>query len=356
MSNDLGKIMIYGCYGYSGALIAREALARGIQPILAGRNEAAVGKVADAMNCQAKVFDLSDISTVADNIKDVDVVIHAAGPFSATAKPMMRACIAAKVNYVDITGEMEVFAYAKSLDKQFKAAGIVAIPGVGFDVIPTDCVAAKLKELMPDATHLTLGFDSRSGMSKGTAKTSLESVAEGGRVRVDGELKKVPHVYKTRTIDFGAGAKHAMTIPWGDINTAYYSTGIQNIEVYIPISPKGAKRMQWLNRVPTLLSSSLAQNFIKKRIDKKLQPPSDKRRENTPSFVWGEATNRHNEKVTVRIKTANGYTVTKDGALTVAQKILRQRGAGVSGYMTPAMLAGSGLILELPGSGEFEIS
>ncbi|CAM4496393.1 MAG: hypothetical protein LEGION0403_FIIPPAGN_01689 [Legionella sp.] len=37
---------------------------------------------------------------------------------------------------------------------------------------------------------------------------------------------------KTRFIDFGKGEKLATTIPWGDVSTAFYTTGIPNIEVY----------------------------------------------------------------------------------------------------------------------------
>ena len=347
--------MIYGCYGYSGALIAQEAIARGLQPVLAGRRQGAVHKMADAMQCPSQVFALDDIDVIAANIQDIDVVIHAAGPFSSTARQMMRACVMAKTHYVDITGEMDVFEFAHSLDKQFKAVGVVVIPGVGFDIIPTDCVAAKLKELMPDADHLVLGFDSRSGMSVGTAKTSVEGLGYGGKVRHEGEIIEVPHAYKTRQIDFGDGEKLATTIPWGDVATAYYTTDIPNIEVYIPATPKMIKGMKMLNRMPSVFRMKWLQNFLKGRINKKVTPPSAEKRERTPTYVWGEASNRRNETVTVRIKTANGYTVTKDGAITVAQKILERKNE-VSGYMTPSMLAGSGLVLELPGSGAFEVN
>jgi len=354
-TSQLSNIMIYGCYGYSGALIAREALARGIQPILAGRRESSVRQMADAMGCASQVFNLDDIDVIAANIQDIDVVIHAAGPFSATAAPMLKACIVAKTHYVDITGEMDIFESAYNLDKQFKAAGVVAIPGVGFDIIPTDCVAAKLKELMPDADNLVLGFDSRSGMSVGTAKTSVEGMGEGGKVRRRGTIRKVPHAYKTRNIDFGDGEKLAVTIPWGDVATAYYSTEIPNIEVYIPGSPKMVSNMKKLNWIRPIFRLGFVQKMLKNKIEKSVTPPSDEKREKLPTYVWGEATNRRDEKVTVRIKTANGYTVTKDGAVTMAQKILARK-TDISGYMTPSMLAGPNLVLELPGSGEFEIT
>ena len=347
-------ILIYGANGYSGELIAREAVARGLKPVVAGRNKAAIEALAKELHVPSQVFDLSDVDFVATNLLDVDLLIHCAGPFSATSKPMLEACLMAKTHYTDITGEGDVFAYAHSLDQRFKEAGVVAIPGVGFDVIPTDCVAAKLKALMPDATQLTLGFDSRSGFSKGTAKTSVEGLGAGGKVRVNGAITKVPHAYKTRKIDFGDGEKLATTIPWGDVVTAYYSTQIPNIEVYIPASPGMVKNMKRLNWVRPLAGLKFVQNLLKKKIDSSVEPPDAEKRESLTTCVWGEAMNAAGDIKTVRLKTANGYKVTQIGAVEVAQRILAQD--KISGYMTPSMLAGSGLVLEFEGSGEFEIS
>jgi len=348
--------MIYGCYGYSGELIAREAVARGLSPILAGRNKDKVHGLADELSLSSQVFDLDDVDVIASHIQDITVLIHAAGPFSATAKPMLAACVLAKVNYLDITGEMDVFALAQSMDAQFQKAGVVAMPGVGFDVIPTDCVAAKLKQLMPDASHLVLGFDSRSGMSKGTAKTSVEGLGNGGKVRVAGQLKKVGHAYKVRKINFGNGEKVATTIPWGDVNTAYYNTGIENIEVYIPTSPKMIKQMRFLNWIKPLFRLKPVQSLIKKKIEKSLVPPNQEKRDKSPTYVWGEVSNAHGQKVELTLKTANGYTVTKNGAVTVAEKLIWNEDKEIKGYQTPSMAFGADLVLELPGSSEFNVT
>ena len=180
---------------------------------------------------------------------------------------MMTACLATHAHYLDITGEISVFEHARTLDAAARAAGIVICPGVGFDVIPTDCVAAALKAALPEATYLALGFDSRSGFSPGTAKTSVEGLAQGGKVRQDGRIVSVPLAYKTRRIDFGDGEKLAMTIPWGDVSTAYATSGILNIEVYIPGSPAMVARARRANRLRWLLGTGLVQNFIRRRIE-----------------------------------------------------------------------------------------
>ena len=215
------KWMIYGANGYTGELIARAAVSRGLKPVLAGRSRDKVQALARELGLEARVFSLEDEVRLLAQIKGHDLVLHCAGPFSATAAPMMEACLRANAHYLDITGEIAVFEHAQSLNDRARAAGVVICPGVGFDVVPTDCVAAALKNAMPDATHLALGFDSRSSISPGTAKTSIEGMTQGGKVRRDGKIISVPLAYRVRRIDFGAGEKLAMTIPWGDVSTAW---------------------------------------------------------------------------------------------------------------------------------------
>ena len=211
--------MIYGANGYTGTLIAREAVRQGLRPVLGGRRRDAIEALASELGLDYRVFDLKDAQAAREAIRGICVVAHCAGPFSATSAPMLDACLAEGAHYLDITGEIDVFIAAHDRHAEAVAANIVVCPGVGFDVIPTDCLAATLKSELPDADRLTLGFDSRSGLSPGTAKTSVEGLREGGKVRVDGEIRRVPLAYQSRDIDFGNGTKAAATIPWGRDST-----------------------------------------------------------------------------------------------------------------------------------------
>ena len=347
------KWMIYGASGYTAELIAREAVRRGFKPVLAGRSREKIEALASELALEVRAFDLDDATRVAQQIKDHWLVLNCAGPFSATAKPMMEACLQARVHYLDITGEIAVFELAQSLDAQARASNVVLCPGVGFDVIPTDCVAAALKAALPDATHLALGFDSRSGMSPGTAKTSVEGLAQGGKVRRDGKIVTVPLAFKVRRIDFGDGEKDAMTIPWGDVSTAYYSTGIPNIEVFIPGSPAmiaNAKRANWFR---PFLGLSWVQKLLKAHIAKTVKGPSEEKRARMPTFVWGEASNARGEKKVARIRTANGYSLTITGSLAVVEHLMKNKVAG--GAYTPSKLVGAELETRLPESVPLQI-
>jgi len=205
--------MIYGANGYTGHLVAAEARRRGLNPVVAGRRAGPIGKLATELGLNPRVFDLDDPPAAAAAIAGVAVVANCAGPFAATSAPMIDACLTSRAHYLDITGEIDVFLAAQRRHADAQAAGIVICPGVGFDVIPTDCMAAVLKEALPDATHLALAFDARGPMSPGTARTmalSLRLGQHGGRVRRNGVLEEAPLAQSWRRIDFAGGSATAI--------------------------------------------------------------------------------------------------------------------------------------------------
>ncbi|WP_028614847.1 saccharopine dehydrogenase family protein [Halopseudomonas pelagia] len=346
--------MIYGANGYTGTLLAREACQQGLKPVLAGRNRRALEALAEELQLPCRVFDLRNQQAANDGVKGMQAVAHCAGPFSATSQPMIDACLANHCHYLDITGEIEVFLAAQKRHAEAEAANIVICSGVGFDVIPTDCLAATLKTLLPDADRLALGFDSRSGFSPGTAKTSVEGLKYGGKVREKDQIRTVPLAWQSREIDFGNGTKHAVTIPWGDIATAWFSTGIDNIEVFIPMAPSAATRLRRLDRLRPLLGFAPVQALLKLLVGRKITGPDSQQRLSARTFVWGEAQNRAGKKVTARIEVANGYDVTVHGVLMAVEHVLK--GVRAPGYFTPSRLMGDHCIEALPGSGKIHIS
>jgi len=349
-----GRWIIYGANGYTGELIARAAKQRGLEPVLAGRNGTAVERLAAELGLQSVVVGLDDAGALRSALEGAGLVLHCAGPFSATAAPMIRACLSVGAHYLDITGEIDVFEAAHALDGEARAKGIVVCPGVGFDVVPTDCLAAALKQALPDATYLALGFEMLSRPSRGTAKTTIEGIAAGGRIRSAGKIVSVDHAFRERDIDFGNGPKQATTIPWGDVSTAYYTTGIPNIEVYTPVPASQLKVMRRLNRLRPLLKLGFVQSFLKKHVTKGPSGPDQTARAQTPSFVWGEVQAPSGELRTARIKVANGYDVTVHASLGIVEHVTDSE-AG-SGFRTPSQLMGARFVERLPGSGRIEIS
>ena len=126
----------------AGQLVAQRAIERGQRPLLAGRDAEKVAKVATPLGLPHRVFDLRDGAGVAEALGDVDAVAHCAGPFSATSAPMVDGCLRTGTHYLDVTGEVDVFESVFARHDEARRAGVVLLPGSGFDVVPTDCLAA----------------------------------------------------------------------------------------------------------------------------------------------------------------------------------------------------------------------
>lgn len=342
------QLLIYGANGYTGRLIAAEGARAGLQPILGGRNREALDEQGRQLDCRVRAFALDDVGHIANGLDGVRVVLHCAGPFSRTAAPMLEACLQRKVHYLDITGEIDVFRMCHDSHQRAVTQGIVVLPGAGFDVVPTDCVAAMLARRVPDATSLILAFEAGGGPSPGTAKTSVEGLAGGGRARIDGKLVRVPLAWKTRTFERDGKARTAMTIPWGDLYTAWVTTGIANIETYMTVSPKTIRRLRWLRHLRPILALPAVQRFMQRRIDRHTPGPSAQRRGESASYVWGEVRNAAGEHAHIELSAPNGYDLTVSASLGIARHLLsapNPRG----GYFTPSQLMGADYVLQLPG-------
>ena len=204
--------MLYGANGYTGALIAEQAAAQGLRPVLAGRNRAAVEGLAARLGLESRVFDLADADVVARHVEGMALVLLAAGPFSATSEAMLTGCLQAGAHYLDITGEISVFEACRGRDEEAKMRGVVVMPGVGFDVVPSDCLARALAEALPGAVRLELAIRSPGSLSRGTLKTMLEQVGRGTQVRRGGQLKTVAADALQKTIEFDGKPRTTVAI------------------------------------------------------------------------------------------------------------------------------------------------
>ena len=341
MSNNF---LIYGANGYTGELIAREAARRGWQPMLAGRSRNKVEPLAKELNLICRTFSLEDKKSLEYTLKEVDFVVHCAGPFSRTAEKMVEACLRLGKHYTDITGEIAVFEAMAKRGEAARKAGIMIMPGIGFDVVPSDCLALHLKNLLPAATNLTLAFDGAGGgISHGTRATMTLNAGSGGAIRRNGQIIKVPAAHQTRRIDFGEFTKTAVTIPWGDVSTAFYSTGIPNIEVYTAVSKANLKMLKLSRYLGWLLRTKTVQSRLQKRIPD--GGPSDAERVDGVTYLWGEASDEQGNRVEARLVCPEGYTTTVLTALAIAEKI--SAGVFQVGFQTPAKCYGADLILEI---------
>lgn len=339
--------MLYGANGYTGRLMIDEALRRGMKPILAGRSAANIKPLAERYGLPFRVFSLGTPDMIAAQLKDVGVLLLAAGPFSATSKPALEACLLAGTHYLDITGEVAVFEAAMGRHDDAVRAGIVVMPGVGFDVVPSDCLANALHAALPGGDSLQLAI-SIGAPSSGTMKTMLEGVSEGGAIRKNGELIHVPTAWKSMRVPFKSGPRMAMTIPWGDVSTAYRSTGIPNIEVYMALPGPAIQVARMTRSLAPILSLKPLQNLLKNQIDKRVEGPSESTRKKSRTFLWGNLTHPSGKSVVGHLETPEGYTLTAWTAVDIAARVLA--GEVKPGYSTPAMPFGADYIRTVPGA------
>jgi short subunit dehydrogenase-like uncharacterized protein len=322
------------------------AASYGVRPIVAGRSRQEVARLAAELGVEHRAFSLDDAAAVHNGLADVAAVLHCAGPFARTWQPMAGACLAAGVHYLDITGEVDVFEGLAALDRDARRAGVMLLPGVGFDVVPTDCLAAHLHRRLPTATRLQLAIRGTGRLSRGTANTMVENLPRGGVVRRGGELVRVPAAWRTREVDFGRGPRTAVTIPWGDVSTAYRSTGIGDIEVYSAVTASVRRALVATRYLRPLLRTRIVQGLGKRLLPTRAPDAEDELALNR-SFVWGRVEDASGREAISRLTGPDGYLLTAHASLTILRRTLE--GTAPPGFQTPSRVYGPELVLELPG-------
>jgi len=394
--------MIYGANGHTGRRIVREAVERGLQPTIAGRNAPAVRALAEQCGCPLRVFALQQANQVAEQLAGMGLVLHCAGPFSATAEVMIEACLSAGVHYLDITGEIGAIEQAAARHQRALDRGVVLLPAVGFDVVPSDCLAAMLAERLPGAVRLELAICGRFRPSRGTLRTMLEGLADGAWVRSGGRLVRVPLAHRTITVPLPGAPTLAATIPWGDVASAWQTTGIPEIEVYCTLDRGQFRLLRMLRFVAPVLrlrivrtalaravlwclgphtrsggdghgeervasghgpdhvlsgratrpSRERANHALSRRATRPDSEDTQSRTDPTPgsrsgAAIWGRVSDAEGRSVEAVLHTIEPYRLTVLAALAALERVLA--GEVQPGFATPARALGRDLILQLPG-------
>lgn len=345
MSSDW---MIYGANGYTGQLVAKMAKERGHNPVIAGRNQKKIEQLALELQLDYMAFDLTDVNIIAEAIADMDLVYLAAGPFIHTSKPMIKACLATHTHYLDITGEIDVFETVFDHNDVAQKNGIALIPGVGFDVMPSDCLAKHVADRLPSATHLEIGIATLSRASGGTIKTAIEGISKGGRIRRDGVLEPYPLGIGKKRLRFMHGYYESLPIPWGDLSTAYRTTAIPNITTYMAL-PKTFIAMAGIGSSmgQAILGNNIMQKIARAWINTLVNGPTQQHRESARSYLYAKASNEHGQIAEAWLDTLEAYQFTAiSSVLAVEQTLERQ----LTGALSPALAFGKDFVLEIEGT------
>jgi short subunit dehydrogenase-like uncharacterized protein len=339
--------LIYGATGFTGHLIARQAIREGLRPLLAGRDERKLAALAEQLELPYRVTPLEPQGWLDTALRDVDVVLNAAGPFLHTAGPLADACVRTATHYLDVTGEVPVIELLSHRDAAARRAGVLVMPAIGFDVVPSDCLAAHLGRRLPEATHLAVGIRGLGFLTRGSARSFLEYADQPIRVRRDGALLGVAPGELERLFDFGDGERPCCAVSWGDVATAYYTTGIPNVETYLEATPQLRASLLGVRAFGRLLGTPLWQTWMKALADMRREGPSDAERAAAGCVIVAEAAGPRGGRAVSRLHTPEAYTTTALCAVRVAAHVLK--GDLEPGFQTAGRLYGPDFVMGLPG-------
>ena len=344
MTDDL---LLYGSYGYTGSLVAETAVDRGLEPVLAGRRSEPLETQATEFGLDHQTFSLEHPTVVEDQVSDADTVLNCAGPFSATARPLIDACIETGTDYLDIAGRYDVLEATAQRDREATDSDITILPAVGFDVVPTNCLASYLAERVDDPTRLRLAIDGLGTFSPGTLKSILEQADDPGVVREDGRLRSVPLAWKSREFTFEGEAKSAVTVPWGEVSTAYHATGVPNVETYATVPEYAQTAMKRARGISQILGWEPVQSVMQAAVDAVIEGPTAAERARSISRIAAEVEGAGGDTAAAGLRTPDTYELTAETAVDAAGRVLD--GDVDAGFHTPSEAFGADYVLDFSG-------
>ena len=338
--------LIYGATGFTGRMLVRHAMARGLTPLLAGRDLARLRRLADPWGLEYRAARLDDAPALVRLLRGARLVLNAAGPFLATAGPLAAACLTTGTHYLDVTGEPSVFVALRRRDGEARRRGVMLLPGAGFVVVSTDCLAAHVARRLPGAVGLRLGISRPTFGARGTLRTAVRYLGAGVHVRRDGRLVRLPGSDLEHRFDYGRGRRTSLIVDWADVVTAPFTTGIPNVEVYLELLP-WESAVLLASRRTGCLRSRLGDALLQAGLAVMPEGPAAAERRRARCVVVAEAEDHAGRQAISRLQTPDGYTFTAAAALTLVQRVLA--GELAAGFQTPAGVYGADFILGLDG-------
>lgn len=330
--------MLYGATGYTGRLIVEWARKAGLSPILGGRDGAALATLASATGLKHRVIDLHARADLDRGLSGIRLVLNAAGPFAITTAPLAAACLLNSVHYLDISSEVADFRALYRMHERAQTSEVMMLPGVGFGVLPTDCLALHLYQRLPRTAVLKIGTANDGGASRGTLNTLLECLRVPGVVREHGELVPAEKAGgQSWEVDLGPGGKRTLVNnPWrGDLFSAGLSTGLPHIETFFEVP--------WLVRKlignPGLTREGLGASMARKAIQLAPVGPSAEKRAKSKSWCIAEAVDEDGRRASSVLVGPEAYDLTAQCALYAVTRVLS--GMVQTGFVTPAQLFGT---------------
>jgi short subunit dehydrogenase-like uncharacterized protein len=351
--NARRRLMIYGATGFTGRLIAQRAIEIGLVPLLAGRDEDRVRRQAEFLGTPWRTVGLDSTEVLTEALADIEVVVHAAGPFTATAPPMLEACLRAGTHYLDVSGELAVFHEALGRNWEAARAGVMLMPGAAWSVVATDCLAAHVAARLPGAKYLRLGMTQSRLYSRGTARSAFGLMSSEVVIRRNGRLTPVPIGRMERDFDYGEGEHTSIALSWPDALSAYHTTGIPNIEAYLRVSAAARVLAPLTARIGEALQLPGLRSVLRLGAAALPDGPAEGARKLARPVIVAEAEDAWRRVSGGRLTTLDGYDFTALAAVAIAERVLG--GAFEPGFQTPGSVYGADFVLSIEGTTRIDL-
>jgi short subunit dehydrogenase-like uncharacterized protein len=340
------QLIVYGAYGYTARLLLPRLKALGIDPVLAGRDPTRTAEVARELDVPHRVFSLADPGEVDGGLRGMDVLLNAAGPFMHTTTPLVLGCLREGLDYLDLSGEVEPLDRVADAGRAARDRGLMLLPAIGFDVVPSDCLATHVANRVPDATRLTFYVSASNLMSHGSGVTLAEHIGIPVHTRREGRLEQMLMRMQMRWADFGSGHRPMVAVSWGDLVTAYRSTRIPNIEVYFEATAFRLAAVTINQYWGWLLRSTSANSFFHQYADMLPAGPTPEERAQERCSIVVEAQSPR-AAARSRIDTPEAYESTAIMATRVIERVIG--GDRQPGFQTASTMFGPDFVLEFEG-------
>jgi short subunit dehydrogenase-like uncharacterized protein len=339
------SFLLYGATGYTGQLLAEAATQRGLRPILAGRDAGRLAALAEPLGLEHRTARLDGDLTAA--LRDVHLVVNAAGPFAATFAPLADACLAAGAHYLDLSGEVDAIEGVARRDADARRQRVMLMPSVGFDVVASDCLALHVARRVRGVTRLTFGISGLELASRGSIRTVAAGAGRDIQIRRDGVIVGAPPGSLVRDIDFGKGPRASVALSWADVATAHYSTGARDIEVYCEVTPMLQMLIAGNRSFGFYLGTPAGQRFIDMQVAMLPPGPSEAERQGRRGIVFAEAVDASGKSARARLSTPEVYGFSCTTALAIVERVLA--GDFEVGFQTPGRVYGADFVTSFEG-------
>ena len=344
---DLASVVLYGASGATGRMVAARAVERGLPIVLAGRDHSKLEQLSVGLGgVPVRIARLDDEASLVRALAGATAVLNAAGPFEDTTVPLLCAALAARVHYLDLSGEARAVQSAASFGAAARERGCMIMPSIGFDVVASDCLAVHVVRTLPTATRLALGIFGLDGFSRGSARSMARQAGAAVLVRRRGALELSAPGELRRSFKLDGVERAAVAVTWADVVTAFVSTGVPSIETYFGETPalqmamaaNRALHASGMGPMAARMLDPLVRDFGAGYVVSAVE---------ASTTIVAEARANDGQVVTARLRCPGPYAFTALSAVAVLERVLA--GDIEHGFETPARVYGADFVLSLPG-------